>query len=362
MNYRLSTLFPRKAEASDITEPIDIIGVDKISRISVIHEPYNSESGTQTAHPSACITKIEVIDGSDVLFSLTGKEAQAADWYNNGIEPQSLTDYLPTRYAEMVYNINFGRYLYDPQLAFDPVRFRNPQLKIIIDVNGGGTVVTTGYLTVLLHLFDEKSISPVGFLMHKEVKDYALGASAHEYTDLPTDYAIRKLFARIQKYTYGPRDCFDTIKISEDNDKKIPLNHTISQILKAITSLKKPYQEWVLHEGSAAGTYVYVTPTERVNIQGTQWRATASQAFIAYLYADGGRATFDQYSETSNTQAIATGWCPHGVVEVPFGDQMDMADWYDVTKIKNLKLDILSSANVGSTDSCQIFLQQLRKY
>jgi len=363
MNYRLATLFERQAEASDITEPIDIIGVDKISRLVIIHEPYNSASGAQTGHPSLCIPKIEIVDGSDVHFSLTGKEALAADWYNNGVEPPNVVDYLPTRYSRMVYNINFGRYLYDPQLAYDPVKFKNPQLKITIDVDGGGSTVTTGYLTVLMHLFDEKAISPVGFLMHKEIKDYALGAGTHEYTDLPTDYPVRKLFARIQKYGDTPvHDCFDTIKLSEDNDKRIPINHTIQNILKSIYGNRKPYQEKILHEGSATEYYVYITPCEEVTMEGTQWRVAASQAFIAYLYADGGRASFDQYSETSNTQALATGWCPHGVVEIPFGDQMDMADWYDVSKIKNLKLDIKSGSTMTSSESCQLFLQQLRKY
>jgi len=363
MNYRLSTLWERQEYASDKTEVIDIVGIDMISRIMLIYEAYNSVSGAQTGHPALCIPKIEIVDGSDVIFSLSGKEAQAVDWYNNRVEPQNLCDYLPSRYSEMIYNINFGRFLYDPKFAFDPTKFRNPQLKVTIDIDGGGSTVTKGYLTALMHLFDEKSASPIGFLMHKEVKDYAFGAGTHEYTDLPNDYPIRKLLLRAQKYgDTGVRDCFDTIKLSEDNDKRIPLNHSILNILKSITSLQKPYQEWVLHEGSAAGAYVYITPTEKVNIQGTQWRSTASQAFIAYMLADGGRATFDQYSETSNTQALVTGWCPHGVLEIPFGDQMDESDWYDVARIKNLKLDVKSGSGMSSSESCQVLLQQARRY
>jgi hypothetical protein len=362
MKYRLSTVLEREEHASDTTKVIDILGSDKISRLAIIHEAYNSASGAQTAHPSACITKIELIDGSDVIFSLSGKEAQAADWYNNGVEPQSHANYLPTLYGEQVFNINFGRFLHDPMLAFDPVKFTNPQLKITIDVNGGGSTVTTGYLTVLAHIFDEKAISPMGFLMHKQLKDYALAASSHEYTDLPTDYPYRKLFARIQKYGTAVRDCFDTIKLSEDNDKRIPVNHTIFNILKSISSIRRPYQELVLHEGSAALYYVYITPAEKTTMLGTQWRSTASQAVIGYMNVDGGRASFDQYSETSNTQALAIGWCPHGVVEIPFGDQNEVDDWYDVTKIKSLRLDIKTASGVSSSDSCQIFLQQLRKY
>ena len=362
MNYRLATLLEREAHASDITKVIDITLADKISQIQIIHEPYNSASGSQTGHPALCISKIELVDGSDVLFSLSGKEAQAADFYHNKIEPQNIANYLPTLYAKQHFNLNFGRFLYDPQLALDPTKFRNPQLKITIDVDGGGSTVTTGYLTVLAHLFDEKAIDPVGFLMHKEIKDYALAASGHEYTDLPVDYPYRKLFARIQKYGTAVSDCFDNIKLSEDNDKRIPFNHTISQILSAIMSCTPFYKDKILHEGSATSYYVYVTPCEEVTMLGTQWRSTASQGFIAYLGADGGRASFDQYSETSNTQAIANGYCPHGVIELPFGDQSNLEDWYEVSKVKNLRLDIKAGSGMSSSESCQVFMQQLRRY
>lgn len=362
MNYRLATLLEREVHASDITKIIDITLADKVSQIQIIHEPYNSASGAQTAHPAACISKIELIDGSDVIFSLTGKEAQAADYYHRGKASASFANYLPTLYAKQIFNINFGRFLFDPLLAFDPTKFRNPQLKITIDVDGGGSTVTTGYLSVLANLFDEKAIDPVGCLMHKEIKDYALASAAHEYTDLPVDFAYRKLFIRMQKYGTGPSDAFDTIKLSEDNDKRVPFNHTISQILAALAGTYAPYQENVLHEGSATAYYVYVCPTQDVNMQGTQWRATASHAFIGYLYADGGRATFDQYDETSNTQLLATGYCPHGVIELPFGDPGNLEDWYDVSKVKNLRLDIKTASGMASTDSCQIFMQQLRKY
>jgi len=362
MNYRLATLLEREAHASDTTKIIDITLSDKVSQIQIIHEPYNSAAGAETGHPSLCIPKIELIDGSDVIFSLSGKEAQAVDWYHRGQEPYHQCNYLPTLYAHMVYNLNFGRFLYDPQLALDPTKFKNPQLKITIDVNGGGSTVTTGYLSVLAHLFDEKAIDPVGFLMHKEIKDYALAASSHEYTDLPVDHPYRKIFVRMQKYGTGPSDCFDTIKLSEDNDKRIPFNHTIKQILAALVGVKRPYQEWVLHEGSTATYYVYICPTQDVNMQGTQWRVTASAAIPRYLYSDGGRASTMQGTETANTMVLATGWCPHGVVELPFGDPMNVDDWYDVTKVKNLKLDIKTASGVSSSDYGQILLQQFRKY
>lgn len=362
MNYRLATILEREVHAADITKVIDINLTDPISQIIVIHEPYNSASGTPSAHPSKCITKIELVDGSDVIFSLTGKEAQAADWYHRLKEPHNLCNYLPTMYGEMVYILNFGRFLWDPMLALNPSNFKNPQLKITIDVDAGGSTVTTGYLTVLAHIFEQKAIQPVGFLMHKEVADYALAASAHGYTDLPVDFPYRKIFARIQKYGTGPDYCFDTVKLSEDTDRRIPLNQTISQIMKAIVGQTPMYREWILDEGGLVQRTSYCCPTYWPVITGSNWKTTAVAYGLAFYEGDGGRFYSIQANGTANIQIIANGWCPHGVIEIPFGLQEDPDDWYDVSGIGSLRLDIKAASGMSSSESCQVFIQQLRKY
>jgi len=362
MNYRLATILAREERAADITKVIDLNLADPMSQMIITHESYNATSGTPTAHPAECITKIELVDGSDVLFSLTGKEAQAVDWYHRMEEPSNVIQYPPTLYNTEVYVMNFGRFLWDALYAFDPTKFTNPQLKITIDVDGGGTNVTTGYLTVLAHIFDEKAITPEGFFMHKEIKDYALASAAHEYTDLPTDYPYRKLFARIQKYGTGPEDCFDIIKLSEDNDKRVPYNHTISEILRTIVGQGREYREVILSEGYINGSFSYCTPSFRQMMMATQWRPTPSAALTSLFYCDGGRFWIRNQSATSNLMILSTGWCPHGVIEIPFGLQDVPDDWYDVTKLGSLRLDILSASGVSSSDECQIFLQQLRKY
>jgi hypothetical protein len=362
MNYRLATLLERENHSADITKVIDITLADIVSQFQIIYEPYNTVDGEPTAHPAKCITKIELVDGSDVIFSLTGMEAQAADWYHRKQEPANVLMYLTPMYSLQIYNINFGRFLYDPLFAFDPKKFRNPQLKITIDINGGGCTVTSGYLTVLAHIFDEKVITPQGFLMHKEIKDYALASAAHEYTDLPTDYAYRKLFARIQKYETGPDYCFDTIKLSEDNDKRVPFNHTIGQVLSALVGQTRPYREKILMPGNLNAINYHCTPTYWPAVVATYWITPAVAGYISCYGGDGGRFTMDMNTAANNAQVLMEGHCPHGVIEIPFGNQDDPEDWYDVSKIGNLRLDIKSASGMSSSESCQVFMQQLRKY
>jgi hypothetical protein len=277
MNYRLATLLERTTEASDKTEIIDIDVIDPISQIQIVHECTGASTATFQGHPALCITKIELVDGSDVLFSLSGKEAQVVDFYHNKVVPPNLLYYLNGINAEQIFNLNFGRFLYDPDLAFDPAKFTNPQLKITIDVNGGGRSSTTGFLTVLAHLFDEKSISPSGFFMCKEIKTYSLASATHEYTDLPTDHPYRKLFLKAQAYGYYPDVQVDTIKLSQDVDKKVPFNHSMRQIIRAIMSQTPPWIEH-LHTScpAANGSYNYITPTYEVGFALTPWDVPAS--------------------------------------------------------------------------------------
>ena len=262
----------------------------------------------------------------------------------------------------MIYNMNFGRHLYDPLFAFDPGKFTNPQLKITIDINGGGSNTDGGYLSVVAHIFDEKPITPEGFLMQKEIKDYAFGSATHEYTDLPTDYPYRKLYIGSLIAGVGADYIFDTIKLSEDNDRRIPLNHTISEILKAITGQHRPYREKQFGPGNMNSIFYRCTPTYWPGGVATFWVTPCPAGMISFYGGDGGRFSLDMNTATSNWQALIEGHCPHGVLEIPFGLQDDPADWYDVTKLGSLQLDILSASGRSSSDSCQVFLQQLRKY
>lgn len=362
MNYRVATILDRENHTADTTKVIDLNLADPVSQMLILYEPMNGAEGASAAHPAACITKIELVDGSDVLFSLTGQEAQAADWYHRKQEALNWLWYLENNESEMVYNISFGRYLWDPLFAFDPKKFTNPQLKITIDIDGGGTNADSGHLTVLAHIFDEKEVTPEGFLMHKEIKDYTLASATHEYTDMPTDFVYRKLFMKILAAGIGTEYNFGNIKLSEDNDRRVPFNHTIKEILKSIIGQGRPYREWIITHGPAASRYYHCTPALFPVFSGTKWAGSGTVSGMDVYEGDGGRFKIIAETPGHNIQLLCEGWCPHGVIEIPFGLQDDPADWYDVTKLGSLRLDLLSASAMSDSYTCQIFLQQLRKY
>ncbi len=360
MNYRLSTLFARKAYTVDATEVIDINVADPISQLIIELSTLNV-GDVATAHAIACLKKVEVVDGSDVLFSLSGYEAEAVDIYHNKVMRSNWNAYLTTLGVQRFLGINFGRKLWDPLLAFDPKKFNNPQLKISLDIDAGGNAPSTNYLQVWAALFDEKVINPVGFLMHKEVKDYAMAVSAHEYTDLPIDYPYRKLFVRQQTAGTEPCQHIDNIKLSEDQDKRIIFDHTPADLLRTIAAVNPQLIEQIMFAGTAAGVNVFTTVSERATATFAKWAAAVGTLPYASLGSAGGRMVV--YSGSSeNGVAIVAGFVPHGTYEVPFGDQGDPEDWFDPSALRALKLDVKATAGALSTDSVQVFLQQLRRY
>lgn len=360
MNYRLATVLARKTISGDTVEPIDIKLIDPVSQIQIVYESTCGGPAPINGLATACITKIELIDGSDVLFNLSGYETQALDFYHSGIEPANINNYREGGHVAMIFNINFGRFLWDPTLAFDPKKFKNPQLKISIDVDAGGKSSSGGYLTVLANIFDEKAVSPVGFLMQKEVKNYALGTDSHEYTQLPTDYPYRKLLIRSLIRGCGAEDTWSNIKLSEDNDRKIPFNHSIGDILRGIVTRGKPYRETAMQVmGLTTGTF-FCTPTHNVVVTEVGWEVECQQAYHTVMGGSGGRGTIYANIPMTGVNFAFEGYVPHGVLEFPFGLQDDPGDWYDVSKVGSLELDILSEG--ARTENCQIFLQQLRTY
>jgi len=360
MNYRLAKILASTAYTSDKTEIIDIDVADPISQLIIVFALTNGGDASATGHPAECVTKIELVDGADVLFSLSGVEAEALDFYHNKQVPYSWFRYLNANTAERMIILNFGRYLWDPMLAFDPTKFTNPQLKITLDVDAGGMNTSANNLRVFAHLFDEKKISPVGFLMAKEMKNYTLGNDSHEYTDLPTDHTFRKLLIRAQRDDYQPDQQVANVKLSEDVDKRVIVDCTMEELIDVIANTSPPYIEQIIGPSAAALKYYFCTPGHAVAIAGAGWKTTVNTA-VTFYGGGGGHFSVIQTTANANWQAHVRGFCPHSVVEIPFGNQQDMDDWFDVSKVGNLKLDLTGGSSVG-TAYAQVFLQQLRKY
>lgn len=357
MNYRIAEIFEDTAMGDSGTEIIDIDVQNPISMIAIQQRSTGSGDAI-TAHLAAVIPKVEIVDGSDRLFSVGGYELDAFDFYHRKRVPFGVNTYLSGVQGIKTYYLNFGRYLWDEVLAFDPTRFKNPQLRITYDKDAGGNASSALELQVVAYMFDEKMITPTGFLMHKEIKKYTLSQGGWEPTPMPTDYPWRMLLIASRYTGKHPHSQFREVKLTEDVDKRVPIHFDTMNLIKWIQSEYPAYVENLYAPAPAAEKTFYITPGYMALFAGCgEVASTISQAAG---YGQGGTIALTA-SAASNIYGQIMGYCPHNAVVVPFGKQDVIEDWYDVARVGSLKLLIKGHASCNE-GNIQICLQQLRRY
>ena len=358
MKYRLNKFFARTSYSSDTTEIIPINIKDPISQILIKLEGLNVGS-VPTAHPLALVTKVELVDGSDVLFSLNGYELEALDFYHNHGQLRCNYNFMLTgsNFSRML-AINFGRYLWDKEYAFDPLGFKNPQLRISLDIAAGGCAATPVYLTCFANIFEDEVLPLKGFMMVKQLKQHAVSSTVHVYTDLPLDYPYRALYYRVYAASLEASWLLSNLKISEDQDKRIPIDNTGLELLELLQQEYPPVKESLYIASAIAGRTHYIVPCQYVTGWSTVWAGEAQAQNCALYGGEGGNLLTYNLADGLNTQIKVEGWIPHGVFEIPFGKKDDPLDWYDVRSIGNLRADMTG----GNTGNASIFIQQVRSY
>lgn len=358
MNYRTTELIAETDVGTAGTKTLDITLSDVISRIQVKFATRNPAGAlTITETEVANLPKVELVDGSDVLFSLSGMLAQAMDFFDTLKPNQSNGSFVPSWDLVCMVNMNFGRYLWDPELALDPKRFNNPQLKIQHSEAAAVTNTVDNKLTVLADVFDEKAVSPLGFLMNKELKAYNGVANAWEETDLPVDFPHRKLIIQARQADLWLGAILAHIKLTENNDKKIPLDMDIKHLERWLESIWPPYwQHMVADLDQTTGDVLYTIPTQGLTMDGNPVTSAILNAIpFSYHNTIKSNVSADIGYEAFEVQ----GYLPHGCLCIPFGLQNDYSDWYNASG-KSLILKI--KAGELQSGTIHIANQQLRRY
>lgn len=360
MNYREVTLLASMSPGAAGTKVIDLNVQDPISRIDIEYTVTLANTAMAAAL-AANVTKIELVDGSDVLFSLSGLEAQALNIYDKKVPSMNESNLTAGAVSMAKFSIDFGRYLYDELLAFDPTRFRNPQLKITTDVDICDTGASVNTLEIFAHLFDEKIISPVGFLMSKNHHSWTpSGAGVYEYIDLPLDHPYRQILVRGFLTQVHPDGVVIGARLSEDHDKKVPFDLNLSKYLRRMKGIWLPVEDTIFEYVDGSSSYdKYVTPTTYDTVYVGSTFGDDTVGVDTYLPGGWFRPITGGGVMVMGTMR---GYCPNHTFQIPFGKQNDPDDWYDVTKKGSVILRLLSGADSGATSVISTILQQLRRY
>jgi len=358
MNHRLATVLAEESIATAATKIIDLDMTDVISRIQINLE-VEGDGTALSDHLAAVFSNIELIDGSDVLFSMSGKECQALDYWQTKQMPFNALSNRDVSDMVAVFNINFGRFLYDEALAFDPAKFRNPQLKITHNYTACGSASGVARMEVRAFLFDEKAATPEGFLMSKEHYQFTCGVqNTYEYIDMPTDYLTRRYMILGTAANKFCQQVVNEIRLSEDNAKRMPYDTKVWQLLKMLHQAYPRIEEYGHFKLLAATSAIYASPTQdimfsAVNINVGNIISVSGVPITMPITAD---ITADEV-----VSAQISGYDPHYSFILPCGKADDPADWYDVTKLGNLKMR-LKAGSAGVDGVVEVVTEQLRKY
>lgn len=356
--YRHTELLSAESITTAGTKTIDIKSTDIISRIQAIVRLTNS-SWTPTGHPALVVTNIQLVDGSEVLFSMRGVYAQALSFYSSRRQPFNYINYTDNGLAVAEIPIYFGRRLWDRLYALDPKRYNNLQLKITHSYLLGGAVPDAATLEVWVDYFDDDPPAPVGMLRAESLWSKTLVASTNDYIDLPTDMDIRLLCPAAFSNSEEPDINIDAVKLTENADKDILMDMGVLELLQ----MHESEYPWYIEYGEGrtlANTDIsfFVTPCKDVCLGA--FASEDSDAIIHYPWSGGNKRIIDG-SLTATINLLINGRCPHGLIPIVMGE-LDLPEtWWKIDPQGSRKCKLTTGP--GDTSALyELLMQQAKMY
>lgn len=356
MNYRQSIIEDSFSIATSGTKTIDIPKGMKISRLTLLPKVTNPNAYVAVGHPDEIVSKIELIDGNNVLFNLTGTQAKALGFYSSRMVPVSAVNYMALQWSFCPIDIYFGRYLWDREYGLDTDRFTNLQLKITHDIDASMTSATTGYITVKADVFDQNPPSFSGYFKAQQFYNLTLVASAVNYIDLPGDLPIRLLLTHCFSDTQGPEYQVDSLKLTEGGDNRIILNSPMEEIeAYCLGDFPKWYEKMYGGLITTARNY-WGTPSYEQSVATVE--ASDGNSTI-YLSPTGGQKRIILGEAACNFEGFVFGYAPHGSVPLVYPRQDIPEEYWDVAAAKGARLQVNVAASPDTTPTWDVLLQQL---
>ena len=365
MSKRIVTLQAAMDVGAAGTQVIDLNLQEQVSRIAIHWDCTNVTVSVMLANVLACLTQIEVVDGSDVLFSATGEALQGINRYDEGSMPHNHISLTVGDHFQAVCNIDFGRYLWDPMLALRPTMYKNPQLRITFDEDACNTAAVVNAMAVYAYVDEAPSGGGAnGFLLTREHYRYQMAANGHEYIELPVDYPIRKMFVQGITADHDTNLLYHNFRMDIENGRKVPIDIDAAFYLDMLKSQYGPVVENHVLDAVVTAKVIFAnTNLENhivIDYDGTAFvDATSLFAVAAYtgeIINLGASVTIQ-----ADTCSIV-GYVPHGVMPFDFGIPNEPESWLQTGGIKNIRLDVTAGGDADVGDQTVIITEQHVKY
>lgn len=301
-----------------------------------------------------------MLNGSHPCKDLSGYQAQAINWFDQKVMPDTKWNQYAAAAQKEYILINFGRRLMDPEMGLDLSMFDNVQLRLT-------NVATSTYyaddlaISTLAYFKEEGGGFPLGYIKSEQFKSWSATLSAWEYTDLPTEGKLRRLILQLEPDLGATYNEFETsmdnmgatIKITFNSGAVIAYEGGIDDLMREINLLKGAdcmvrgivYRTQNYAQRNGLGRVFACAPGP------LEIAADTVQDSTLTFDSDYDRGTWAFANAQGTTDQFAIGWgtCPHACLEIPFVDSDDPADWPDLATRKTMKVDIQPSSSSGAT-------------
>jgi hypothetical protein len=356
------------------TEVVELSVVDPISELHIKVKNKNSTTSNKNNPIMRNISKIEVVDGANVIYSLSGALSQSMSYYQRRMLPSMYRQGGPSANQEDHFVLRFGRYLWDKMFALTPQAFRNLQLKITYDFATVNAIGVTGFLTangklsVIARLMEDPEVKPEGYMMAKNHYNFTSAASGDERIPLPTDHDYVMMIVRAWEANVKLYTTLSNLKLNIDSDKDVPFDMDSWQLLKwmeseygLITLEQKMYatteeniQTWL-----GVGETAVITPETLSTDPSTLYA-------LANIYGvDSGHLNLVHRNAANNAAVtnilhlLIRGQALNHCFAIPFGNMDDPDTWFKAQGVGDIKA-VLTQGNAGA--SVDVALLQARMY
>ncbi len=363
MNRRYAYIENRRtlADSGEITTDVAI--KDPITSIMIEFRATNGATDNVDNPLAENVSSIELIDGGNTLFSLTGKQLEALTMFNRGYDPYSLHSELGGNTQNLLGEIQFGRWHGDTVYAFDPSRFSNPQLRIKWNLATNRAVGATGYVTgtgTFTAIADvmEGGPLPQGMVIAKQHYSFTTAASGDETVEIPTDQRIKAILVQSESDTGGGLYGLSNLKLTGDEDKLVVFDMAKTD-LQRIQSLKNPPFTYKHQFHTANGTTVYPIIKQEESVSLLVETGDTVLGYVNYGIGNGAVSVYTAGSADSNKRnltAIVTGWMPYHCAMLDMGEYDDPTTWFDPTAFRRLRLKL--TQNAASSTAAVVLVQE----
>ncbi len=311
------------------------------------------------------IDKIEIVDGSDVIYSTSGTEAGAVQLYHTGKMPfMAMTNVAVANANFAQIKLLFGRDENDTEFALDCKKLNNPQIKVTHSfTESAGYWKASGQKLTIIALIAEGAPKPRGFFMTKEIYSWTKATSGDETIDLPRDYKYRFIVMQATDCATPVYAEFTQARISCNFDEFVPINEKVEDIAHDNWNRYGILTQQIETVGDGSDTTITAAIPFAWNWGGdVQSWAAGDYAHVVNVYS--------HYTTICKTTGVALDagqraiYTGHGfelfdTEVIPFGNLQDETHWFDPTPWKSVRL-ILTQAQTAVESA--IVLQQVRYY